>query len=362
VSEGEITQLHVGFKGTMNALYLKDLADKTRRGMVGRVEHGKSGGGLCYGYRVVRGAEGVTTGDRAIEPNEAAVILRIFRKFIGGASPKSIAQSLNREHVPGPSRRGWNPSTINGHLQRGTGILNNELYVGRLVWNRLRYVKDPDTGRRVSRLNNASEWISKDVPHLRIVPDELWRQAKARQAHARADLQTPVDRLANPVILRRPRFLFSGLTTCGECGAGFHIYSGDRLACYGHRVRRSCSNNRTVRRGEVERRVLVALQEKMLQPELIEEFSREFTREMNRLRMAHRANTSNARLERTRVQREIDQVIKAILEGFTGTELKAKMSALQARKTELDAQLAATEAPVALLHPNMAEVYRAKVQ
>lgn len=28
LSEGEITHLHVGLKGTMNALFLKDLADK----------------------------------------------------------------------------------------------------------------------------------------------------------------------------------------------------------------------------------------------------------------------------------------------------------------------------------------------
>jgi site-specific DNA recombinase len=32
LSEGEVTHLHVGLKGTMNALFLKDLADKTRRG------------------------------------------------------------------------------------------------------------------------------------------------------------------------------------------------------------------------------------------------------------------------------------------------------------------------------------------
>ena len=48
--------LHVGLKGTMNALFLKDLAAKTHRGLRGRVEHGKSGGGLCYGYRVVKKA------------------------------------------------------------------------------------------------------------------------------------------------------------------------------------------------------------------------------------------------------------------------------------------------------------------
>jgi site-specific DNA recombinase len=56
LAEGDITHLHVGLKGTMNALFLKDLADKTRRGLRGRVELGKSGGGLCYGYRVARPA------------------------------------------------------------------------------------------------------------------------------------------------------------------------------------------------------------------------------------------------------------------------------------------------------------------
>ncbi|WP_309574430.1 recombinase family protein [Rhizobium rhizogenes] len=52
-SEGEVSHLHVGLKGTMNALLLKDLADKTRRGQRGRVEAGKSGGGNAYGYNVV---------------------------------------------------------------------------------------------------------------------------------------------------------------------------------------------------------------------------------------------------------------------------------------------------------------------
>jgi DNA invertase Pin-like site-specific DNA recombinase len=46
LTEGEVGDLQIGFKGTMNALYLKDLADKTRRGIRGRVEVGKSGGAL----------------------------------------------------------------------------------------------------------------------------------------------------------------------------------------------------------------------------------------------------------------------------------------------------------------------------
>ncbi len=54
LSEGEINELHVGLKGTMNALFLKDLAIKTRRGQRGRVEAGKIPGGNSYGYNIIR--------------------------------------------------------------------------------------------------------------------------------------------------------------------------------------------------------------------------------------------------------------------------------------------------------------------
>jgi site-specific DNA recombinase len=81
----------------------------------------------------------------------------------------------------GPSGKAWGPSTIHGNWQRGTGILNNELYIGKWVWNRLRFIKDPQTGKRVSRLNPPSAWVTKEVPELRIVDQDLWDQVKARQ-------------------------------------------------------------------------------------------------------------------------------------------------------------------------------------
>ena len=75
----------------------------------------------------------------------------------------------------------WGPSTIHGNWRRGTGILNNELYIGRLVWNRQQFVKDPHTGRRQARLNPETKWIVENVPHLRIVDDQLWNLVKERQ-------------------------------------------------------------------------------------------------------------------------------------------------------------------------------------
>jgi site-specific DNA recombinase len=64
--------LHVGLKGTMSALFLKDLADKTRRGLRGRISEGRSAGGVCYGYKVLQETDGrgepVRGGRRIIPP------------------------------------------------------------------------------------------------------------------------------------------------------------------------------------------------------------------------------------------------------------------------------------------------------
>ena len=175
LAEGDITHLHIGFKGTMNALFLKDLAEKTHRGLRGRVEDGKSGGGLCYGYRVVKALNGgtVTTGEREIEPARG----RSGGAHVPGVHRWPVAKADREE----PQSRGCRQvrsvargvrARFYGNAKRGTGILNNELYVGRMVWNRLRYVKNPDTGKRVSRLNPTSSGCRRTFPHLRIVPDD----------------------------------------------------------------------------------------------------------------------------------------------------------------------------------------------
>lgn len=360
VAEGDITHLHIGFKGTMNALFLKDLAEKTHRGLRGRVEDGKSAGGLSFGYRVVKtlSAGAVTTGEREIDPEQALIVERIFGDFTAGVSPESIAKALNREGVAGPFGGSWSPSTINGNSKRGTGILNNELYVGRMVWNRLRYVKNPDTEKRVSRLNPANEWIVKSVPTLRIVSDELWDAAKERQKATRR----AVGDGGNIGRARRPQYLFSGLTKCGMCGSGFIMAGANRLSCFGARYKGICDNGLTIRRDEVEARVLKALQEKLLNQELFEEFCHEFTREMNRLRMERRASLANANREVTRISARIKKLLNLMVDDEIAVdEGKAEIKTLDARRKELQAQLETADEPPPLLHPEMARIYRTKV-
>ena len=263
LSEGEITELHVGLKGTMNALFLKDLSMKTHRGIRGRVEAGKIGGGNAYGYRVVKTLDArgePIRGEREIIEEQAEVVRRIFREYVAGKGPQRIAADLNRDGIPSPTGGRWSDTSIRGNRIIGSGTLNCELYVGVIRWNRQRQMKNPDTGRCVLRLNPESEWIRIEVPEFRIVPDELWNAAKVRQDELTAIYKKQIDG-SREVTRRsmvakglnathRPRTLLSGLLVCGCCGGAYARRGQDRYACTNHALSMGCDNSRTVgRRG-----------------------------------------------------------------------------------------------------------------
>ena len=363
LAEGDITFLHIGLKGTMNAMFLKELADKTRRGLRGRVELGKSGGGACFGYRIVRTFKdgAVSTGEREVVPEEADIVRRIFKDYIAGISPKQIAKDLNREGLRGPRGALWGPSTIYGNPKRGTGILHNELYIGRMVWNKLRYLKDPDTGKRVSRPNPTSEWVISQVPALRIVDDAQWAAVQARYAAVQKKWKTaePGKHFRQFV---RPKYLFTGMTKCGACGSGFVVYYRDRLGCFGTRERGTCTNTLTIPRQEVEARVLTALQEKLLRQDFFEEFCREFAKETNRLRMEQRASLNGAKRELERIEARRRKLVQSIMDGVPAAVVKDELIANASRRADLEAQLATADEPPPLLHPSMADLYRSKVE
>jgi len=218
----------------MNALFLKDLALKTRRGIEGRVRTGHSGGGNAYGYDVVREIDGhgdAVRGGRRISEVEAAIVRRISTEFAAGKSPRAISRALNTEGILGPRSRPWGDTIIRGHALRRTGILHNELYVGRLVWNKQRYVKDPKTGKRLARLNLESDWIVQEVPELRIVDQALWDRAQARLRDIRESPRVTKARKTRFWEKRRVRHLITGLAKCGNCGGALSAVGRDYLAC-----------------------------------------------------------------------------------------------------------------------------------
>ena len=369
LSEGEISHLHVGSKGTMNALFLKDLADKTRRGLRGRIEAGKAGGGLCYGYEVVKRSDAAgepVRGERQINEAEGKVVRRIFRQFAAGKSPRAIAGALNREGVPGPFGNTWGDTTIRGHVSRGNGILNNELYVGRLVWNRQRFIKDPSTGRRVSRRNPETEWIRTAVPDLRIVDDALWQAVKARQAElAKLFEATTIGvreaRAKRFNMARRPVFLLSCLLTCGSCQGKYGIIMNDRFGCLNHHRRGTCGNNRTIRRAVIEQRVLSGLTERLVSAEAVAEAVRAYHGEMNRQKHARRAEVDADRQALPKIERAIKGIMAAIEDGMYQPAMKARMAELERQRAEIETRLRDTPADLPDVNPNVAEIYRRKV-
>jgi site-specific DNA recombinase len=192
---------------------------------------------------------------------------------------------------------------------------------------------------------------------LRIISDELWDATKERQKATRRAVADG----GNIGRARRPHYLFSGLTKCGMCGSGFIMAGPNRLSCFGARFKGICDNGLTIRRDEVEARVLRALQEKLLNQELFEEFCDEFTREMNRLRMQHRADLTAAEREIERVEARRKKLVESIMEGVPASEVKDELKANALRREALEAKLAAADEPPPLLHPEMARIYRTKV-
>ena len=362
VAEGEISELHIGFKGAMNRLFLKDLAQKTHRGLEGRVRKGKSAGGVTYGYDVLRTVQddgSVSTGDRVINSTQAGIVRRIFQDYLLGLSPRTIAGNLNKEGIPAP-RGTWGASTIYGNWQRGTGILNNELYIGRMVWNRQRFIKDPITGKRQARPNPAKDWIIHELPELRIIPEDLWANVKAKQEATRSDVIR--DGINRPERAHRAKHLFSGLLKCACCGGGYTIVGKAHYGCANSRNKGTCDNRLTIKRVDLESRVLTGLKDQLLDPDRSAEGVSAYHAEDNRLTAETTKNKAVSERDLVKVSKQIDKIIEALAEGMLHPSMKAKLDSLEKQKARLEVELANAEPeqPV-LLHPALSQMYKKKV-
>ena len=148
LSEGEISNLHIGLKGTMNAIFLKDLADKTRRGLRGRVENGKSGGGITFGYDVVKRIDAngeYARGERVINEAQAGIVRRIFAEYLSGVSPRNIAARLNAEGIACPSGGTLQDSHLFSEVVSFSNCVELEQSVVDDDWSWLSVVAGPST-------------------------------------------------------------------------------------------------------------------------------------------------------------------------------------------------------------------------
>jgi hypothetical protein len=207
-------------------------------------------------------------------------------------------------------------------------MLRRELYTGRVVWNRSRFVKAPGSNKRLRRERPMSEWRIVERPELRIVDEALWDRVQKR-----------IERIAEQFKGKRPGlynraatspYLLTGFLKCSSCGASLAIVTGrskggrGKYGCPQNFYRGACSNRLKESADLVENRLLAGLQHSVLQPEVVNYAMQEFERQLG----ASLSDLSNS-IERMRqrsnaIQQELDRLIGAVASvGHSPTLVKA---------------------------------------
>lgn len=323
-------------RGLVNELFLDDLRKKTHRGLQGQFERGMAAGGRTYGYST----EPVLGGHRIVINEDHAQHVRwIFEQVAAGATLRSIVYDLNARGVPSPRGTGWAASALVGSAAMGDGILNNEIYVGRLVWNRRQWLKDPDTGKRQAVPRPRSEWVEREQPDLRIIPDDLWQQTR------------PVQRKKWSGKGRPQTTLFGGLLRCATCSGAIIAINSTRYGCSAHKDKgpAACANSATWRRKDVDHRLLAELREDLLSPSAlaeVEQVVRRLLAEMDNGQEHARASAGRRAAE---LDKEIERIVQAIVTVGASEALATRLRAAELEKKALQATLAT--APRALAGP-----------
>lgn len=179
-------------------------------------------------------------------------------------------------------------------------------------------VKDLDTGKRVSRLNLEGEWITQEVPGLRIVGQNLWDLAKKRQGK----LELNKKKKKWFWTKQTPCYLLSGLIKCGVCGGGFSVISQTHIGCVNARNKGTCSERRSIKRMTLEDVVLDGLKHQLMDPELCKVFAEEYVRELTRLHPQNRDNQASVSTEIEKIECDLEKLIDSICAGISAARIK----------------------------------------
>ncbi len=334
-------------RGLVNELYLDDLREKTHRGLAGQFDRGHHVGGVCFGYRSEPALDGA--GRRlVIDEGQAPIVRQIFELFADGHSARWIAHRLNAEGTPSPRGGTWAVSALVGDTKRGSGILNNELYVGRVVWNRRQWLKDPETGKRRYVDRPRAEWQEREAPELRIVSAELWEKVRTRH---RVGPKTGTRTGRGAV----PRSLFSGLLRCSGCGGPMVAIDRYRYGCNIHNDRGDavCGNRLTVRRDRVEARLIAELRAELLTGDAVEELQTAVRDVLAERVVASRGASASLRSRLEALNREITRLVDAIASIGLSAALAARLKVAETEQAAVARQVHSAEneaaAPAALL-------------
>ncbi len=166
----------------LHELFVDQLKSKVLRGMADAFEQGRNINPPSFGYKLVPATdadgnpiydhEGDPIKAKVIDKEEAQWVVEVFRLFAEERrSPERIARHLNELAVGG--KETWDRRRI-------VMILTRHTYVGVEYYGMTRQIRDPDNGNVTVVKRPRKEWKRREVPHLRVVSDEMWAKAHAR--------------------------------------------------------------------------------------------------------------------------------------------------------------------------------------
>lgn len=341
-------RLTFGVTALMNDAFLEMVRAETHRGMEGRALTGFATGGRTFGYSTRKEANPSdpehARSEMFINDAEAELVRRIFAQWIEGYSFKAIAIQLNDEGVRAPhdggnghkGNRGWVPTTIRA-------MLMNERYLGKIVWNKSKWIKDRQTGKRRQVSNPPEAWVTIDRPDLQIVDRTTFEAAQLRFRQRPSGAGRPAGTFTKRMSL------CAGLLRCGAC-AGSMTIVGQRkkgnetyrqFGCTTHATRGAsvCSNNKTISEKKAAEGVVREVRKLLERPGIADELATLFA-----TKMAAVTKTDVAE----RLAKEISQAEKKIRNLFDAVgklglsdslaesirEAEERLKALRARKVE----------------------------
>jgi site-specific DNA recombinase len=195
-------------------------------------------------------------------------------------------------------------------------------------------VKNPATGKRISRPNPKDQYKIVEVPHLRIIDAETWSAAQSIKGKRHHESSPKA---------RAPKRAFSGLIKCGACGAGMASIGRDakglRVQCSGHRENGTCENGRRVYLDEIEIIVVRALRQHLEQPAVITEYVTAYNQERKRLR--RQSGNDLARLTRRdgEIRRELGRLIDSIAQGMPAGSIAPRVRELESERLGIAAAI-----------------------
>ena len=108
--------------------------------------------------------------------------------------------------------------------------------------------------------------------------------------------------------------------------------------------------------------MLDGLRERLMAPEIAAEAMRAYAQETNRLNRERRTSGDADRRELDKLTRSMKEIVTLIEDGGGSRALVARLRELEAREDELKARLSNAPVDMPDIHPNVAGIYRRKVE